>query len=553
MTVEISLAYGEPQLVAVGADRLYVVALVAYSDGENAARFRYVYGRGERDHFPVAGIALLELAYDGTELARHPDLLVHHVVRGAVGVFWHGPPRPGIHTHMIGAHGWDIASGRKLWSFPGGLVALGERLALGNTGEKARAIAYGHRYAIVEVASGAMRVELDGRELVAMTADDERAYVMDRGGPISAYRLADGAHLWTSTFAEYTEKPTLTSFGLALGDGCLWYASGAGAVGLDPATGSIAVAHAMKEYFTAVLTTERGAITVRETKIDWVARSGVTRIADLHLGDREATTNGRWLLVRAREGTSAKDLLVVAPDGSVSYLKLAIPASFAVLGDEHVAFRLDTSALVVTSLADLADPKKKTLTLPGGSAFAKRAPLPKLAASAAATRLADALTAAGLMPEMPKAERTLVLLDLFGRDAIPESGAATLLQAVSRDDSALDRGFLTHDWRFGQETSDVIAEFDRALRGGPIRFEQTRNDRTGLAMRVTHGATVEEVSFPGDVSLGDIADRIDAFLAEASSPKRIHGLETDGDWFAFLIVEDRVIASLRAAKVKGIA
>jgi hypothetical protein len=550
MPLRFTLPYREQRLVSITRDRVHVVVLARESSGEEAARFRFIHGGGEREHFSLRGVALLALTHDGTEAARHEDMLVHRVV-GATGIFWHGPPRPGIMPPESGAHAWDIPSGGKLWSFAGGLVGLDGGVALGRTGEKAQAADFWFRYAIVDIATGARRAELDGKRLVSVNADSEHAYVMEWSGAVSAYRLADGKRLWTTTQPDLSA--TATSFGLALGDGCVWYATNDGVVGVDRFTGAAVVKHAMKEYFGDVLTTERGAVTVRETKIDLVTRSAATRISDVVMGERTAMTNGRWIVARAKDRGDArtKDLVVITPDGTVSFLKLTEPAVAVVLGEEHVALQID-GAFVVVSLEELADPKQKTLTFPDGSTFGKRASLPKPTASSAATRLADALTAAGVMPAMEKSERALLLIELFGRDEIPTSGAAQLLQAVSNDD-ALDRGFIAHDWRFGQETSDVVAEFDRALGGGGVRLAQTRNDATGLAMRMTYGGEVEEVTFPNSVSLADVARRIDAFLAKAASPKRIYELESDGDGFAFLVVEKAVIARLRDAKVKGVS
>lgn len=66
------------------------------------------------------------------------------------------------------------------------------------------------------------------------------------------------------------------------------------------------------------------------------------------------------------------------------------------------------------------------------------------------------------------------------------------------------------------------------------------------------GGQVEEIRLRDDVRLDDITGRVDAELARAGAAKRIFMLETQGDWFAFLIVSPEAVAGLRKAKVRGI-
>lgn len=545
MSLAIMVPFPEHRLVGVTRASLWASCVEAPAD---AAKFRFVIGSGARDHFEIPSAALVELGPDRQVRARHPKTIVHRVLGGRIGVFWHGEPRPGVYFAGGAAHAWDLATGAALWTLPGSMVALGERLALGRVGATGYGAEHRITYAVIEVATGARRLELEGLEVVAMAEDGVRVYVMDRGRSVSAYRLADGAHVWTH--ADEAARPSLTSFGLALGDGCAWYAAAGAVVGLDLETGAVAARHPMTESIVDVLALPHGVVTVRETRLDRVDRAGVTRLANVAMADRRVLTNGRWIVCATHEGVT-KDLVAVTPAGAVTYVKLTATAA-TVLLDADALLLGEATRCVIVPLDELGDLARTTLALEDGAVIGKRAPLPKVAASAAATRLFGALAAQGLLPALPAAERTRLLLELFGRGPLDASATYRLLQAGWSDEDAIRRGVIIHDWRFGQETSDVIAEFDRALDVGPVRFAQLASTRERFAMRVTRGATVQDVEFPADVTLGDIAARIDGVLAQAGAPRRVHALETDGDEFAFLVVEPRVIEALRAAKVPGL-
>jgi len=533
--------HAEQRLVGVTSESVFVSAVLGAGPSENAARFRYIFNGGERHHFPVSGLVLVELDRFGAERRRHPDLIVHRVVRrGTIGVFWHGPARPGHLENRIGAHGWDLATHRQLWSFAQGLVGIDDDWVLGKTGQG---------YVLAEVATGTRRVAVEGQELVAMATDDERLYVLDRGRAVAAYRLDGSTRAWAS---EPAKAPTLTCFGLAIADGFLWYASNEGAIALDLATGAIAKTIAMPEYFRAVVTTDLGAVAVRETKIDRLTASGAERIATVSMKRRKAFSDGATL-VAIHEHDATKDLLFVSR-GATTLLKLAEPSPVVVLGGGYVATQSARGAFAVATIEELTSPKAKTIAFPDGQVFAKKAALPKVKASAPALRLFETLEGVGLLGKMDSHHRTMLLLDLFGDEGeLDESSAARLLQAAGPP----ARAFISHDWRFGQETDDVIAEFDRAIDDARLRLEQTKNDASGLTMRATiareDGAdVVEERSFASDVSLVEIADAIASLCERARTERRVHALQTDGDWSAFLVAAPSMIEALRAAKVQGI-
>lgn len=106
---------------------------------------------------------------------------------------------------------------------------------------------------------------------------------------------------------------------------------------------------------------------------------------------------------------------------------------------------------------------------------------------------------------------------------------------------ALSDGYLRHDWRFGQETDDVLAEIAALLPGAPVprQLGWTERDTTELGYH-ERIATLQLARTDGgectlDVrSLEDIIDFVNARLDDASWPKKLYSLDTQGDWHAYL-------------------
>ena len=97
-------------------------------------------------------------------------------------------------------------------------------------------------------------------------------------------------------------------------------------------------------------------------------------------------------------------------------------------------------------------------------------------------------------------------------------------------------GFLSHDWRFGQETDDVVAELARCLEGEPLTFEK---------------AWVEQVDLE-EGGLDAVAAFINDKLAAASARRRIFSLETDGDWHAYIVRTPREMKAMVARGFRGL-
>lgn len=118
-----------------------------------------------------------------------------------------------------------------------------------------------------------------------------------------------------------------------------------------------------------------------------------------------------------------------------------------------------------------------------------------------------------------------------------------LLEAYYADDESrmIEDGFLTHDWRFGQETDDVIAEISARI-GGPPMFEQTAKrddvievrDRTGAHHRI-------EVT-----SLADVIDFFNVALSRGNDERRLVAFDDeDGDQLSYLLTTPEAAKRLR--------
>ena len=169
-------------------------------------------------------------------------------------------------------------------------------------------------------------------------------------------------------------------------------------------------------------------------------------------------------------------------------------------------------------------------------------------------RLIKTLTTHRLLETMTEAEITKLALRIFPSGTIDETATATLLQHVHDDPArGLAFGFLSHDWRFGQETQDVIAEFAACLKGEPIRFEQIETKPDALRVR---SSTIDSrdddwIDLAGQ-GLEAVAHFLNQKLEIARASRRVFSLETGGDWHAFLIRTGDEIAAMRAAGVPGL-
>lgn len=111
--------------------------------------------------------------------------------------------------------------------------------------------------------------------------------------------------------------------------------------------------------------------------------------------------------------------------------------------------------------------------------------------------------------------------------------------------AARDR-FLVHDWRFGQETDDVIAELS-AMLGEPPLFVQVVNDETGITVRDRSGHE-EPLDFDG---LHDIVAFFNRAL-DGGTPfgdRRFFVLDTRDERHAYFALTARAATRLQAAGI----
>lgn len=174
--------------------------------------------------------------------------------------------------------------------------------------------------------------------------------------------------------------------------------------------------------------------------------------------------------------------------------------------------------------------------------------------SRAGAALVDVLAARGLLGALSPAARTALVERVFAaRERVSEADTARVLAARWGNAGGLSVGFLSHDWRFGQETDDVIDEFARAIADPAIALRQVENRSGEIVASAAFAGHETRLAWDfADDSLADVAASIDAWLGRIGARRRIFGLRTDGDWFAFLIVEPRELAALRVAGVPGL-
>lgn len=95
-------------------------------------------------------------------------------------------------------------------------------------------------------------------------------------------------------------------------------------------------------------------------------------------------------------------------------------------------------------------------------------------------------------------------------------------------------GFIHHDWRFGQETDDIIKEFSDIVGGKPPILRQLQVKPDSISLERFDGKKGElQISN----SVADVADVFNETLAERGDEKRFYPLETEGDSFAYLYLD----------------
>lgn len=154
----------------------------------------------------------------------------------------------------------------------------------------------------------------------------------------------------------------------------------------------------------------------------------------------------------------------------------------------------------------------------------------------------------------PKLIKTL-LEETYGQDFDEEEvELVPFLQAfyTMENAQAINDGFMHHDWRFGQETSDALAEFAQVVGGttqllkqidyapGTPSFQHNSPPPNVLTLERRDG---ERLSLPVE-SLDDIAAAFNQQLEKIGDERCFVALETDGDWHAYYLFDKGTFKSL---------
>ncbi len=103
------------------------------------------------------------------------------------------------------------------------------------------------------------------------------------------------------------------------------------------------------------------------------------------------------------------------------------------------------------------------------------------------------------------------------------------------EDRAIADGYLRHDWKFAQETDDVLSELAARVPNAQLP-RQLRWEKSTLHVALPDG-TERAIAVQ---SLDDIVELANESLAAAGDDRRFYSLETDGDWHAyFALPSDR--------------
>ncbi len=156
----------------------------------------------------------------------------------------------------------------------------------------------------------------------------------------------------------------------------------------------------------------------------------------------------------------------------------------------------------------------------------------------------------GLLSELSKElkEEILEEIGLDSESADEELELIDFLQVYYAHESgglssrAIKDGFLHHDWRFGQETGDVIGEICQLLGKQTLRqigyhsepCTETIGEKTLLTVESDTG---ERSSLEIQNGLDDIVAFVNRRLEGLGEKRRFVSIETNGDWFAYYLLD----------------
>lgn len=113
---------------------------------------------------------------------------------------------------------------------------------------------------------------------------------------------------------------------------------------------------------------------------------------------------------------------------------------------------------------------------------------------------------------------------------------------IGPTERAIQDHYLAHDWRFGQETSDIVAEFVRVLGCPPAT--QIKSDSDGL---VVADATDPSATVTVRRDLSELAQFFQSRMDALGIPRRLIEIATGGDLRVFVTRDAAVIQPFRTA------
>ncbi|HEY1955147.1 MAG TPA: hypothetical protein VGH28_06030 [Polyangiaceae bacterium] len=203
------------------------------------------------------------------------------------------------------------------------------------------------------------------------------------------------------------------------------------------------------------------------------------------------------------------------------------PASDVVIGDTakvSITFTSMGKRRAQAVILDRPPPKPMSFT----SAFKELRALGFLSA----WQLADAKRAVPrLYGEIPKRFTRVHAMDLLAD-----------YYGTGPTERGVQDGYLAHDWRFGQETDDIVAEFVRVLGCPPAT--QIRNDSDGI---VVVDAADPSATVTVRRELSELAQFFQTRFDALGISRRLIELETHGDLRVFVVRDAALIQQFRTA------
>jgi tetratricopeptide (TPR) repeat protein len=160
----------------------------------------------------------------------------------------------------------------------------------------------------------------------------------------------------------------------------------------------------------------------------------------------------------------------------------------------------------------------------------------------AVKKLQDAGVIASLKPNVLK--NLLDEMDLEPSDTIDAKDLFVLVDNYYRGDGvgskfSFQEGYIAHDWRYGQETDDIVKEFCTVI-GRPNWFQLTGINNDQLEVKSSSG----EISTIDGIDLSNVAEFFNDRLKADGEDRQFYSLETDCDFFAFLLLSSEKYQSL---------